>query len=181
MYTAAIAIHPPKRPSFEDDKHSGGIDGKPSTPDRHSAPRHPNSSSEHTADSQEGRIMPRNSSEKSIDMRGVLQLHGGYSDRSLGHGHHVEFQDLMQLPPPHLYTCTVGRNRSGARCVTWTFHSRQGNPKGEMSDDMHPASHYSAASPQWPMKLHAVGSTLLCQMPTSSVPLLACLSMSSAI
>ena len=26
-----------------------------------------------------------------------------------------EIQPLMRLPPPYLYTCTVGRNRSGAR------------------------------------------------------------------
>jgi len=38
------------------------------------------------------------------------QTSGGHG--SLGYDHHPP---VMQLPPPLLYTCTVGRARSGAR------------------------------------------------------------------
>lgn len=112
MNLAAIAINPPKRPSFEEnERHSGGLDGKPSTPDRHSHRHQGEASGGHDV---EQRFLQRNSSERSIENRSHYnQLHAS-SDRSLGHAH-VEFQPLMRLPPPYLYTCTVGRNRSGAR------------------------------------------------------------------
>lgn len=42
--------------------------------------------------------------------------HGGLGG-SLHWNHVAELQPFMRLPPPHLYTCTVGRNRSGARQV----------------------------------------------------------------
>ena len=110
---AAIPIHPPKRPSFEEE-HSSNVDGKPNTPDRHHGrppTGHAEASSIHET-FPELRLLQRNSSEKSIERSERLLLHHT-SDRSLGHS--VEFQPLMQLPPPYLYTCTVGRNRSGAR------------------------------------------------------------------
>ena len=72
----------------------------------------------------------RSDGRSSGDHRHGGLYHGPGSGHYHHHGHHgslgsaihfpggSELAPLLQLPPPSLYTCTVGRNRSGARCTS---------------------------------------------------------------